>query len=138
MRSIVVTLGGVSYTVNQLPMRPEAEWRGQLRAELGPLLTLMEGNKSIEFDNPADIAAFLGGLAPTLIDAPDIMLRLLFGYSPELARHADAIANASYSDEVFGAFKGVLGLALPFAGELAKFGPGLAGNGAAPKPSPTM
>lgn len=137
MRSVTVTLGGVSYTVQQLPMRPEAEWRKSLQANLEPILALARDYDQIEFDGPADVAAFLSNLAPLLLGAPDIMLRLLYGYSPELARHADAIETSAYSDEVFAALKGVMGLAFPFARELATWGPGLASRGAAPQPSPT-
>lgn len=137
MRSTTVTLGGVAYTVNQLPMRPETEWRKQLQAQLEPLLALMGNYRSVEFNTPADIAAFLAGLAPLLLGAPDIMLKMLYAYSPELARHAGAIESNSYSDEVLAALQEVLGLAFPFARDLAKLGTVLAANGAAPPPLPT-
>lgn len=133
MREITVTLGGKSYQVRQAPMKREAAWRTQLRETLAPLLDVMSNFERIEFNSPADIAAFLQRFAPMLLDAPDLMLEMLYGYSPELAMRRTEIDESAYSDEVLEAFKAVLGLAYPFARDLAglmRVGQGLA-NGAA-------
>lgn len=118
MREVTVTLGGTVYRVRQLPMRAEAEWRRLLQARLAPLLGLIANFQQIEFNTPADFAAFLQGLAPLLLDAPDLMLALLYDYSPDLRAHADAIEESAYSDEVMEALKAVMGLAYPFARDL--------------------
>lgn len=140
MRSVTVILGGVTYTVNQLPMRAEAAWRKEVQALIEPALALMRDYEHLEFDGPADMAAFLGSLAPMLLDAPDAMLDILLGYSPELARHADRIRDTCYSDEVLAALREVAAIAFPLAGELARFGKISAASGAngeAPKLSQT-
>lgn len=140
MRTVKVTLGGREYTINQLPMRAEAEWRKALQAQLEPLLALVRGYESISFSTPGDVAAFVEGLAPLLLNAPDTMLALLYQYSPDLALRADEIEAACYGDEVVEALKGVLSLAYPFASELAALarnGQRLMASGAQATPSPT-
>jgi hypothetical protein len=82
MREVVVTLGGTAYRVRQLPMRAEAEWRRQVQAKLAPVMGLIANFNQIEFNTPADFAAFLQGLAPLLLDAPDLMLELLSQTAP--------------------------------------------------------
>lgn len=140
MRTVKVCLGGREYTINQLPMRAEAEWRRQLQAQLEPLLALVRGYESITFNTPAEMAAFVEGLAPLLLNAPDTMLALLYQYSPELALRADEVEAACYADEVVEALKGVLVLAYPFASELAALarnGQRLMGTGVQPPPLQT-
>lgn len=139
MRTVTITLGGVAYTINQLPMRAEAEWRKQLQARLEPLLPLMNGYQGLSFDGPADFAAFLRTLAPALLNAPDTMLEMLYAYAPELARQAETIETGSYSEEVMEAFFAVLPLAYPFGAALERLsaiGPRPARNGAAAALSP--
>lgn len=140
MREVVVTLGGTAYRVRQLPMRAEAEWRRQVQAKLAPVMGLIANFNQIEFNTPADFAAFLQGLAPLLLDAPDLMLELLYAYAPALADHAEEIGEAAYSDEVMEALKAVVGLAYPFARDLAglvRAGQGLTLSGAAGMSSAT-
>jgi hypothetical protein len=135
MREITVTLGGQPYQVRQPPNKRESAWRKQLRETIAPLLDVMMNFERIEFSTPADIAAFLQRFAPMLLDAPDLMLEMLYEYSSELAAQREAIDESAYSDEVLEAFKAVLGLAFPFARDLAavmRAGQGLA-NGAATK-----
>lgn len=134
MRTVTITLGGVDYTIRQLPMRAEAEWRKRLQAQLEPLLSMMSGYQELSFDGPADFVAFLRTLTPMLMNAPDIMLEMLYAYAPELARQADAIETGSYSEEVMEAFLEVLPLAYPFGAALERLsalGPRPVRNGAA-------
>jgi hypothetical protein len=140
MRSVTVTLGGKEYSVKQLPMRAEAEWRKRLQTLLAPILLLLQNYDKIELNTPADVVDLLQRIAPLLLDAPDTMLELLFDYSPELAIQADEVETTAYSDEVLEALKAVMGLAYPFVGDLARLsqaGQRLAANGAQPTPTTT-
>jgi hypothetical protein len=141
MREVTVTLGGKQYTVRQLPMRAEAEWRKRLQMLLAPIMELVKGYDQIVINTPADVVDLLQRIAPLLLNAPDTMLELLFDYSPELAIQADVIETTAYSDEVLEALKAVLGLAYPFASDLVRLsqaGRALAANGAQPTPTATM
>lgn len=135
MESVTLTLAGRVYTIDELPMRQNAEWRKQLEETFAPLLDTLDGLNQIELNTAADLQKLVGSLRGVILHAPDVLVGLLFAYSQELQSDQAFIEENAYESEMLAAFVEVLKLAYPFAGML-----GLARqvqqNGTAPKPLP--
>ena len=137
MQEITVTLGGRPYTVKQLPMRPEANWRKKLQEQLAPIVDLIANYNQIELNTPADVVGILQRITPALLNAPDIMLDLVLAYSPALMMEREWIADNAYSQEVMDALLAVVRLAYPFEPLLKMAQRYAPKSGSAPQPSKT-
>lgn len=112
-----VALGGQTYTIKALPIRQSKAWRAQLEGPFGELSTALEGAGAVDITSGGDIARLVRTFSGTLIGSIDILLDLLFAYSPELAADRERIEAEAYDEEALAAFAEVLKLAYPF-GEL--------------------
>lgn len=118
MRIAMVTLGGVQYTVNELPSRRAAEWRTAVQEKLGDISTLIESAPGTDISSGAAIAGLVRAVGSTLIGSTDTVIELLFGYAPALAADRERIEAECYDSELLSAFVEVVKLAYPF-GQLA-------------------
>ncbi len=116
-KTATVTLAEKSYTLTQKPIKEAKRWREALRKPFGELAATLEGAGNMELTNGADLAGLVQSLSGTLLGSVDILLDLLFSYSPELAADRARIEESAYDDEALGAFTEVLKLVYPF-GEL--------------------
>jgi hypothetical protein len=117
MRTATVMLAGRAYEVRALPIRQSKAWREKLAVPFGALTAILENAGTIELTSGGDIAALVRTLSGTLIGSIDLLLDLLFAYSPELKADRERIENEAFDDEALRAFTEVLKLAYPF-GEL--------------------
>lgn len=113
-KTVTVELGGQEYEIQALPIRQSQAWRGRLEGPFSELSAALEGAGSIELSSGADIARLVRTLSGTLIGSMDMLLDLLFDYSPKLAADRERIETEAYDDEALQAFAEVLKLAYPF------------------------
>lgn len=144
MRTVDVVLGGQTYTVAQLRVRANAEWRrqltGQVRgllrvvpqwtAQLEPMLRTTGQSKSEVVTGAlrdetllSQVGQFVGlgeEVLGGIEEALDALLDLLCAYSPVLAAARERIEGEAYEDEVLAAFLAVVKLSLPFGPQTAQ------------------
>lgn len=119
MKTSTVTLGGQSYTIKALPIRQSKAWRTKLEGPFAELSTALEGAGRIELSSGVDIGRLVRTLSGTLIGSIDLLMDLLFEYSPELAADRERIEAEAYDEEALEALAEVLRLAYPFGRALA-------------------
>lgn len=118
-RTIEVTLAGVTYEVDQLPMGKARQWREALEQPFGDLVAVLEGAQTIELTDLGSIGGIVKTFSGTLLGSIDILMELLFQYAPILADDRERIEAEAYDDEALAAFAEVLKLAYPFGVVLA-------------------
>jgi hypothetical protein len=104
MREVTLHLGGKEFTVPQLTIRREAEWRKQAQKALAPFwdaTSLMQ----MDISKPQDLSDLIGKVG-ALLDVT-AALDAICAYAPALAEQRDWIEENTYSDEVFGALVGL-------------------------------
>lgn len=111
-RSKEVTLGGVNYVIEQLPMRPNREWRESLGAHVLTLAQLLADAPNLEI-TVKDIQRIISVGKDVLLGSVDLLLEALFRYSPALAADRERIESEAYDDEAMAALGVVLTLAYP-------------------------
>lgn len=137
MNKRTVTLGGQSYVIEELPARRNADWRRLLERRLAPILGIIEqAGAGLELRTKEDVLKVVGQVSQLLVTAPDLLIELLFAYTPDLATQQDVILDSAYDSELVAAFTSVLGLAYPF-GSLAKLATSLASGSMNPPSAPT-
>lgn len=137
MNKRTVTLGGQSYVIEELPARKNAEWRRLLETRLAPILGIIEqAGAGLELRTNEDVLKVVGQVGQLLVTAPDLLVEMLFAYTPALAADQAVILDNAYDSELVAAFTTVLGLAYPF-GSLAKLISGLASGSMTPPSAPT-
>lgn len=114
MRTITVQLGAQNYTIQPLPMKRAREWRKALEQPFGALVGVLENADSIELTDLGSIAGVVQAFAGTLVGSVDILMDLLFAYSPELAQDRERIEAEAYDEEALAVLVEVLKLAYPF------------------------
>ena len=117
MNSTTITLGGLDYTIDELPARKNSAWRQGFEAQLGPLLDLVgQAGAGAAINSSDDLMRIAHQVGRVLVKAPDTITDLIFDYAPNLDAQREQILDAAYDSELIGAFQAVLGLAYPFGG----------------------
>lgn len=114
-----VVLGGKEYSIQQLPMRANREFRDRLAAPVEELMNLLEGNVDLEIGSVSDLVSIIGVAKNLLLGSMDILLEALFAYSPELRADRERIEAEAYDDEAMEALAAVMALAYPLMRALA-------------------
>lgn len=136
MHSKKVQLGGTEYTIQELPARHNATWRRGLEAQLGPILNLVEqAGGGLEIASSEDLMRVANSLGRVLVQAPDLLIELLFAYAPNLDAEREIILDRAYDSELVAAFMAVLGLAYPFGGWAQKVASLASGSTASASPT---
>lgn len=112
-RNKIVTLAGQQYSVEQLPMRANKEWRESLTEPVNKIVALLQNYKDIEINSGADIVGMVVVVKDVLFGGMDMLLDALFAYSPTLQADRERIETEAYDDEAIAALGVVLGLAYP-------------------------
>lgn len=119
METKEITLGGVTYTIQELPRRKNAAWREQLRQDLAPVAGFLERVPTLEVNTGAEAADLIRGLLAGVNGALDRALELILAYSPALLEDRERIEAEAHDSEIVGALLPILELAYPF-GTLAQ------------------
>lgn len=125
MKEVTVTLGNKDYTLKQLPIRANREWRARFNGPVNTLLSAFtEVGKvsTVEFKDGKELMQKIGGIllarasdvAGILLESMDFVLDGLFAYSDELRKDQAYIEENATDDEAMKAFVEVLKLAYPF------------------------
>lgn len=114
MRTVEIVLGGQSYTVSELPSRKNAEWRKKLEQPFAEVVTMIESAPSAQIDNAAALAGLVRSVSGLLLGSVDVVIWLLFEYSPELQKKRLTIEENAFDSEILEAFAKVVTLAFPF------------------------
>lgn len=114
MRTVEITLGGERYTIHELPVRLNAEWRKKLNAPLSELINLIQQAPGLELSNPAHVADLLRSVSGLFLESLETATDLLIAYSPALTAKSEWVRDNAYESEIMEAFASVLTLAFPF------------------------
>jgi len=112
-RNKIVTLAGQTYSVEQLPMRANKEWRDGLTEPVNKIVALLQNYKEIEINSSADIVGLVVVVKDVLFGGMDLLLDSLFAYSPALQEDRERIEQEAYDDEAIAALGVVISLAYP-------------------------
>lgn len=137
MRTIEITLGGKTHTIRELPTQKNAAWRARLRQPFGELANLLQHAMGVDLKDGPGLAGVVTTVSDLIMTSPDLLVDLVFAYSPELAAQRATIEADLYDSEVGEAFLAVLGLAFPFGalGRQAVAMLGTIGSPSASKPT---
>jgi len=117
-KTITVTLGGQSYSIEALPIAQSKAWRAQLAGPFGQLAATLAHAGEIDLTSGGDLADLIRVVSDTLIGSIDLLQELLFAYAPTLRADRGRIEAESYDDEAMNALIEVLKLAYPFGAVL--------------------
>ena len=114
IQPVRVTLGETDYEIKPLPIRQSREWREKLNGPFAVLVNVLSNAESIELTDSKQLGRLVSTMSSTVLGSVDMMLDLLYDYSPELKANRETIEAQAYDDEVMAAFLEVLKLAYPF------------------------
>lgn len=112
--SINVNLAGREYEIQKKQIRAHREYRDKLDEPFAEVAAALKGAAAIDLSNGVDTAMLLSVISGTLIHSVDILLDLLFEYSPELTADREHIEENAYDEEALAVFSEVLKLVYPF------------------------
>lgn len=131
---ILVSLADRTYTVKKLPMKGNKRWRKKLEGPFADLAGILGNMDDLELMsdvtqvdaktgekvktgttvNFTSISGVVGSFSRVLLGSIDLLMDLLFEYSPELAADREYIEENAFDEEALAALVGVLKLAYPF------------------------
>jgi hypothetical protein len=113
-RSKTVILAGKEYSISQLNMRANKEFRERITDPVNKIIALVQNYQTIEINSAADIAGLVMVIKDVLFGSMDLLLDSLFAYAPELAADRERIEQEAFDDEAIAALGAVASLAYPF------------------------
>ena len=128
MRTETVTLAGTEYTIAELPLRRNAEWRQQVNEAFQGMVGLLGETQKVDLSDTANVFGLLQRAGDMVIHAPDTIVDLTLAYAPDLRQ---ALDGDVYESELMEAFAACLRLAFPF-GRVTRLLGSLAMNGSVP------
>lgn len=134
MQTKTIALGGQSFTLTELPLKRNAEWRRLFEEKLEPLFGIIADFKKLEINNADDLQRIISLLRNVVLRAPETLGDLVFAYSPVLKANQAWIEENIYASELLAAVTEVLQLAYPFGSVFSLI---KAMNGAAETPGVT-
>jgi hypothetical protein len=99
-RTIAIELGSRSYTVRQLPIRADADWRKLARPLVEPIIEVAI-QSGVTMPTPERLARL--ALINSILYEPGQLLDLVFAYAPALEDDRDWIEDNAYTDELMAA-----------------------------------
>lgn len=119
---VTITLGGKSYTVAEPSVKRAREWRRKVAAPFGSMIDSLRAANGVDLENVEEQVKGLGldGVADALqqyalplLGSPDILIDLVFDFSPALAEHREEIEEDATTSEFVAALMEVLKIAYP-------------------------
>lgn len=104
MAPITAKFGAREYSIKPLTILKQREWRKQLSAELGVIVS--------NFSMDADKRTVVRGLTESLTDFPEKVAELIFSYAPDLPKE-EILATAT-EEQLNTAFSAIMQVAFPF------------------------
>jgi hypothetical protein len=119
-----VRLGGREYEIATQPIRKAREFRSKLTAPFVAAIAAIETAPDIDLKDGQALGRLGIALKDVVLGSVDLVVELLFEYSPELAADRERIESTATDDEALTAFVEVIKLVYPF-GRLKSFLSGL-------------
>lgn len=113
-KQIEVELGGQKYLIDALPIAPSKAWREKLAGPFAQISHILTTANTVELQQLGDIAGLVQQFSGVLLGSIDMMLDLMFAYSPKLKEDRQRIENVATDEEALHVFAEVLKLAFPF------------------------
>jgi hypothetical protein len=113
MKTITVTLGDKPYEVQSLPIRKARAWRKKFAEPFNLIVGTLEAMPNVEITKPEDLGLIVRSLSEVLLGSVDMLVDMLFDFSPALAADRENILDRATDDEAVRAFVEVLKLAYP-------------------------
>jgi hypothetical protein len=125
MKSITITLGDRTYTVQSLKFKAEREWRKKYDAPISNLITAVSTVKHLstkQYEQTGELFKEIGmvllshadELLSALLNSPDTCFEAICDYSPAIAADRAFVEENAYQEEIARAFIEVVKLAYPF------------------------
>ncbi len=134
MKITKITIAGKEYKITELPRKKNAAWRERVQGEFTEIADMVRGLPDQNVGSTAGVAGLIESFAKKLTGSVDILVDLIFSYSPALRKDAERIDEEAYDSEILEAFWAVAGLAFPF-GSLIQRVRGLAERGQSQEPT---
>jgi hypothetical protein len=116
MKPVIVKLAGKDYEIQPLPIKGAREFRQKFTAPLGELIETLQIAPKSDLNDFQAIGGLLAAVKNVIIGSMDMVLNILFEYSPELQADRVRIEDEAYDDEAITSFVEVLKLLYPFGG----------------------
>lgn len=110
MKSVIVTLDGKEYTVNEKRHRDNSAWRKELEGPIKQLLGTVSDAQGTDITDIKGLIGAFDSVSSTLLGSIDIICDMLISYAP----HLRSAVDEGFDSEILAAFKEVLSLAYPF------------------------
>jgi len=114
MRTVKVTLGGTTHTVQELRSRENAAWRQELESHFEDLAQLLDDAPGLDLTDGQALAGLVRSVSGKLLRSVDVIRELVLAYAPDL----EGALDEAYDSEMLDAFTKILGLAYPFGSVL--------------------
>ncbi|KKM85970.1 hypothetical protein LCGC14_1283770 [marine sediment metagenome] len=108
------------FTIAPLPIRKSREWREKFIAQLDTVLSIVDdvqGVSTIELTDGFSLDSlmpFIEKIKVFLLTSTDILLDLIYDFSPAIKKEKEWIEDHATDPEVFSVFLEVLKMAYPF------------------------
>ncbi len=112
------------FTIVPLPIRKSREWREKFIAQLDSILSIVDDVQGVSTDDLTDgfsldsLMPFIDKIKTFLLTSTDILLNLIYDFSPAIKKEKDWIEDHATDPEVFTVFLEVLKMAYPFGSVL--------------------
>ncbi len=114
MNNFTVELGGETYTVKTLPIRPARKLRKEIGASLDEPLKALKNIQGVELTDTEAIADIIFSMKGILFDSLDIALDVVYKYCPEVKADKKRIEDTATDEEAVVAFMEVIKRLFPF------------------------
>jgi hypothetical protein len=120
MRTVTVTLAGKPYELQALPRRQAQAWRAKLGGPFAELEQALGTGLTTELTDGKGIADLVATFSGTLLGSVDLLVGLLYDFSPALREDRERIDEEAFDEELLAAFWEAVKLAFPFGGLVSK------------------
>lgn len=124
MQTIKISLGGREYELRPLPIRKAREIREKFTESFEQIVDAINQLPNLALDDVHALGDIVTAVKDVLLGSVELVLEILFAYSPELAADRERIEAEAYDEEAIAAFVEVVKLLYPF-GSLANVLSGL-------------
>jgi len=136
IRSATVTIAGKEYVIKALPISKAKQWRAEFQKPFDEIVAALQAAPHIEITNIAGLADVVYAAKDIVFGALELLLQMLYSYSPEVVADAEFIEENGYDEEIMAAVVEVVKLVYPFGTLVGMLTPQPA-NGAGGEKEPT-
>ena len=114
MKTFTVELGGETYSVETLPIRPARKLRKEIGVSLDKPLEAMRSMQGVELTDTEALADIVVSMKGILFDSLDLALDIVYKYCPTVKADKKRIEDNATDEEAVVAFMEVVKRLFPF------------------------